>query len=507
MPPRGPAALVLLVALVATAATPASALRLGVGRRLAASAGHDGDVPPSRPTPPCPTAPATAELPPSSVAAALGRHFDAGKLAALAPTLATLPADEVASRVGQAAYLLDGVAAVDGAPSTPPHEAEVLRASLVAQPQYFSQPFGVVYEDANLLIVDKPFDTQIDAKRNGRRWRDEITVVEWLEARRRRGCFEGAATAEADPSAARPCHTLDYATSGLLLMAKTDAALAQASVAFDASSPPPSPSTSGTAAAGPARYRVAKEYRAVVLGWPEWDATTVRCDLEADPSSPFKMRPARRPGDEPSRPSRHVVDAAAASRWGPSRLPPAPAMSRDGRAAKPRPTLTEVRVEVRGHYALPGPLAGKEVAIVRLFPHTGRRHQLRVVMAEALGHPIVGDVAYAGDLSTYRLMLHAEAVTLMRREEEEEEDEAEGAAGSGGGGVPVQGQGQGRRARARARAREKAEAEAAAGGGTGDVGVAGVAVVVDALEVLEGLRITTDPAQDPFAGVVAAYGT
>lgn len=50
---------------------------------------------------------------------------------------------------------------------------------------------------------------------------------------------------------------------------------------------------------------------------------------------------------------------------------------------------------------------------VRLTPHTGRSHQLRVHML-ALGHPIVGDQIYAPDRSAQypRLMLHAETLSL-----------------------------------------------------------------------------------------------
>ncbi len=50
---------------------------------------------------------------------------------------------------------------------------------------------------------------------------------------------------------------------------------------------------------------------------------------------------------------------------------------------------------------------------VRLTPHTGRSHQLRVHML-ALGHPIVGDQIYAPDTSRNypRLMLHAERLSL-----------------------------------------------------------------------------------------------
>lgn len=49
---------------------------------------------------------------------------------------------------------------------------------------------------------------------------------------------------------------------------------------------------------------------------------------------------------------------------------------------------------------------------VRLFPQTGRSHQLRVHML-ALGHPILGDPIYSEDSKRYaRLMLHAETLAL-----------------------------------------------------------------------------------------------
>jgi tRNA pseudouridine32 synthase/23S rRNA pseudouridine746 synthase len=50
---------------------------------------------------------------------------------------------------------------------------------------------------------------------------------------------------------------------------------------------------------------------------------------------------------------------------------------------------------------------------LRLYPHTGRSHQLRVHMTE-LGHPILGDPFYAtGPARDFpRLMLHAEALHI-----------------------------------------------------------------------------------------------
>ena len=49
---------------------------------------------------------------------------------------------------------------------------------------------------------------------------------------------------------------------------------------------------------------------------------------------------------------------------------------------------------------------------VRLYPQTGRSHQLRVHM-QALGHPILGDPIYSENSKAYsRLMLHAERLGL-----------------------------------------------------------------------------------------------
>lgn len=56
---------------------------------------------------------------------------------------------------------------------------------------------------------------------------------------------------------------------------------------------------------------------------------------------------------------------------------------------------------------------GENETRVRLFPKTGRSHQLRVHMAE-LGHAILGDPIYASGpaLEAERLMLHAETLGL-----------------------------------------------------------------------------------------------
>lgn len=56
--------------------------------------------------------------------------------------------------------------------------------------------------------------------------------------------------------------------------------------------------------------------------------------------------------------------------------------------------------------------SGAEESRVRLFPRTGRSHQLRVHMC-ALGHPILGDPFYSEDAERWpRMMLHAEELRL-----------------------------------------------------------------------------------------------
>ena len=57
--------------------------------------------------------------------------------------------------------------------------------------------------------------------------------------------------------------------------------------------------------------------------------------------------------------------------------------------------------------------ASDEESRVRLFPQTGRSHQLRVHML-ALGHPILGDPFYGPETADQypRMMLHAEELRL-----------------------------------------------------------------------------------------------
>ncbi len=59
--------------------------------------------------------------------------------------------------------------------------------------------------------------------------------------------------------------------------------------------------------------------------------------------------------------------------------------------------------------------AGDAESRLRLWPKTGRTHQLRVHML-ALGHPILGDPLYAPDAGYTRMMLHAEELRINHPE-------------------------------------------------------------------------------------------
>ena len=74
------------------------------------------------------------------------------------------------------------------------------------------------------------------------------------------------------------------------------------------------------------------------------------------------------------------------------------------RSTKPKPSATDYQVEQR---------YGKIAARVKLSPHTGRTHQLRVHLT-SIEHPILGDKTYGGtkvmtvgDIPIPRVMLHA----------------------------------------------------------------------------------------------------
>ena len=135
---------------------------------------------------------------------------------------------------------------------------------------------------------------------------------------------------------------LDRETSGLVLVAKNAAAARRFGLLMG-------------------EQRIAKEYLAIVWGWPEWETQSVDAPLTrqgAHDPSPIWLKQAIHPAGAPAR--------------------------------------TDFRVEQRFTRGADS----ERFSIVRAFPRTGRTHQIRVHLA-SLGHPIVGDKIYGPDEKLY----------------------------------------------------------------------------------------------------------
>ncbi|KAI9023699.1 pseudouridine synthase [Phycomyces nitens] len=161
----------------------------------------------------------------------------------------------------------------------------------------------------------------------------------------------------------RNVHQLDYATSGIYVLALNKKAAGEASKLF--------------------RERtVKKTYLAIVQGHLALDSYTVDQPIGDDPSHDFRMK---------------IVS--------------------DG-----KPAQTHVKVLERSYYRYREEETGEERCIkatkVQLSPITGRRHQLRVHL-KSLGYPIVGDYNYEAQYTdTFRMMLHAHKIILPLKKQE-----------------------------------------------------------------------------------------
>jgi len=135
---------------------------------------------------------------------------------------------------------------------------------------------------------------------------------------------------------------LDRETSGLVLVAKNAGAARRFGLMMQ-------------------EQRIAKEYLALVWGWPEWDSKTI--------DAPLARQGIRAPS----------------SIWLKQAIHPEGA-----------PARTDFQVERRFTHA-----AGEgRFSVIRAVPRTGRTHQIRVHLA-ALGHAVVGDKIYGPDEKLY----------------------------------------------------------------------------------------------------------
>ncbi len=200
---------------------------------------------------------------------------------------------------------------------------------------------GVIFEDDSILIIDKPAGMVVnDAATTA----GDLTVQKWFRERYKldlSGVSEFAAKGGV-------VHRLDKDTSGLLVLAKTEAAYEKLKEQF-------------------LTRTTEKVYLALVHGWIDPEKGLISAAIVRHPKVWGKFMV----GEDLSR--------TAVTEW-----------------------------ETEKRYTRP-----EKLTLLRLYPRTGRTHQLRVHLKH-LGHAIVSDPIYAGEKVSRadrrwcpRLFLHA----------------------------------------------------------------------------------------------------
>lgn len=209
---------------------------------------------------------------------------------------------------------------------------------------------NVIYEDRDLLVVNKPSGLQVHAARvSGMPRGPHATLVDWLVKR-----YPEIAAVGDDPML-RPgiVHRLDKETSGVMLVARNQKCFEYLKQLFQ-------------------KHEIRKTYLALVFG-------------------------------EPKR-KRGVISAPIGIRSG--------TMKRSVRSSKmAKPAVTEYRVvKTASMKTVPTEASTEQrFSLLEVWPATGRTHQIRVHLA-SIGHAVVGDRLYGPKKQpawVKRLMLHA----------------------------------------------------------------------------------------------------
>lgn len=234
------------------------------------------------------------------------------------------------SRSRLKALIAEGrVAAADGTPLTQPsakvaagtHIAVTVPAPLPATPQGQDIPLDILYEDAALIVIDKPAGLVVHPAPGN----PDRTLVNALIGH----CGDGLTGIGGEK---RPgiVHRLDKETSGVMVAAKTAAALQSLTEQF-------------------AERSVDRAYRAIAWGAPTPARGEIEGAIGRNPRNRKKMAVVKRGG---------------------------------------KPALTRYAIAQRF------PASGAAIAsLLECRLATGRTHQIRVHLAH-IGHPIIGDPAY-----------------------------------------------------------------------------------------------------------------
>jgi 23S rRNA pseudouridine1911/1915/1917 synthase len=271
----------------------------------------------------------------------------AGRLdRALAQAFPQLSRSRFQSLIAEGMVTVEGAVATDGGRKL--KGGERLRVTIPpaapAAPQAETIELAIVHEDAHLIVIDKP-----------------AGLVVHPGAGHATGTLVNALIAHCGDSLSgiggvkRPgiVHRLDKDTSGLLVVAKTDAAHRGLSEQF---------------AAHGRDGRLKRAYLALVWGAPERNHGTVSAGLGRSSANRQKMAVSR---------------------------------SQGARAAV-------THYEVLQHFGAP-PVA----SLLRCELETGRTHQIRVHLAH-IGHPLLGDAIYGAGFKASRSKLSKDSRDLLK---------------------------------------------------------------------------------------------
>jgi 23S rRNA pseudouridine1911/1915/1917 synthase len=232
-----------------------------------------------------------------------------------------------------------------------------------AEPEPQAIPLAIVYEDDDLVVIDKPKGLAVHPGPG----HASGTLVNALIAH----C---GASLSGIGGVRRPgiVHRLDKDTTGLMVVAKTDRAHQGLAEQF---------------AAHGADGRLRRGYRAIVWGAPERPRGTIEAALARSAANRTKIAVVR-PGSESGR--RAVTHYEVLERFGGG------AGTQSGARSGARPG------------ARAGAGAEPLASLLRLVLETGRTHQVRVHLAH-IGHPLLGDATYGAGYKASARKLGAKA--------------------------------------------------------------------------------------------------
>jgi len=254
------------------------------------------------------------------------------------------------------------------------------------------QLFPILHEDAELLVINKPAGLVCHPTKTD--------VYSSLISRVR--LYFGQTPSESAsvlPTSSVPSpqliNRLDRETSGVTFIGKTPLAARELRRLWE-------------------NRQVQKEYLAIVHGWVEQARGVIDAPLGKDEQSRVAIKDCVRPDGSPALTEFTVLshfqrplDAPPVNLEAGAEGPPTPTLPPPSPHA-PRSTLLGTSERSEDGHAPTSPFT-----LLRVHPHTGRKHQIRIHLAH-LGHPIVGDKLYGGDEDLY-LSLVENRLTAAQR--------------------------------------------------------------------------------------------